>query len=47
MDQGRVVESGSHSDLLLLDDRYAKLYREQFLTAATNAEPDGIQSADR
>jgi len=47
MDQGRVVESGSHADLLLLDERYAKLYREQFLTAATNAEPAGIQGADR
>jgi ATP-binding cassette subfamily B protein len=33
MDEGRVVESGSHSELLALDARYALLYHEQFLTA--------------
>lgn len=33
MDHGQVVESGSHAELLALDARYARLYREQFLTA--------------
>jgi ATP-binding cassette, subfamily B, bacterial len=32
LDEGRVIESGSHAELLALDARYARLYREQFLT---------------
>jgi len=30
MDQGRIVESGSHAELLALDKQYAALYRLQF-----------------
>jgi ATP-binding cassette, subfamily B, bacterial MsbA len=30
MDQGRIVESGSHTELLSLDKQYAALYRLQF-----------------
>ncbi len=32
MDQGRIIESGSHTELLALDACYASLYQEQFLT---------------
>jgi ATP-binding cassette, subfamily B, bacterial MsbA len=30
MDQGRIVESGNHAELLALDKQYAALYRLQF-----------------
>ncbi len=30
MEQGEIVESGSHSELMNLDGHYAKLYRKQF-----------------
>jgi ATP-binding cassette subfamily B protein len=35
MDRGRVVERGKHSELLSHNGLYAKLYNEQFKTAAT------------
>jgi ABC-type multidrug transport system fused ATPase/permease subunit len=37
MDGGRVLESGSHAELLSLDARYARLYHEQFLTSVSTA----------
>ena len=37
MDGGRVLESGSHAELLSLDGRYARLYHEQFLTSVSTA----------
>ena len=30
LDAGRIIESGTHSDLLALDGHYAALYRMQF-----------------
>jgi ATP-binding cassette subfamily B protein len=32
LDDGQVVEQGTHEELLALDARYARLYHEQFLT---------------
>jgi ATP-binding cassette, subfamily B, bacterial len=41
VDQGRIVERGTHDDLLDAGGRYAELYRTQFAPAATGAaDPD-------
>ena len=32
MDEGNIIESGSHAELIAMDAHYARLYREQFLT---------------
>jgi ATP-binding cassette subfamily B protein len=45
LDRGRVVERGSHTELLAAGGLYARLYEEQFLTVEGNA--DGATSADR
>lgn len=37
VDEGRIVERGSHSDLLARDGTYAQLYRTQFATPAAPA----------
>jgi ATP-binding cassette subfamily B protein len=44
-DGGRIVERGSHRELLAQDGLYARLYHEQFLTAAAVAAEDGQRGA--
>ncbi len=38
MEQGRIVEQGTHDDLLAADGAYARLYRSQFTGAAIDEE---------
>jgi ATP-binding cassette subfamily B protein len=38
VDSGRVVESGSHADLLAADGLYAELYRTQFERQAAGVD---------
>jgi ATP-binding cassette subfamily B protein len=37
MDEGRIVEQGSHAELMALGERYARLYHEQFAGGQTDA----------
>jgi ATP-binding cassette subfamily B protein len=39
MDKGRIVERGTHADLLAVDGLYAKLYHEQFAAAVGVTAP--------
>ncbi len=39
VDRGRIVERGTHAELLQHDGLYAKLYREQFSAAVDGLEP--------
>ena len=36
MDKGRIVDRGTHAELLAREGLYANLYREQFLTHAAD-----------
>lgn len=40
MDKGRIVESGSHGELMALDQHYARLHRMQFAEASLSGAPD-------
>jgi len=39
LDQGRLVELGSHAELMALDGLYARLYRMQFRNETSLAAP--------
>ncbi len=43
LDRGRIVERGTHAELLAHGGLYAKLYDEQFRAAAESAEPAGAR----
>ena len=40
MDQGRIVEIGSHSDLLAAGNLYSQLYREQFKSLLNSSDTE-------
>ena len=47
MDHGRVVESGTHSELLAINGVYARLYKEQFSDGIVEAKcADGVHLSD-
>jgi ATP-binding cassette, subfamily B, bacterial len=47
MDHGRIVESGTHSELLAIDGVYARLYKEQFSDGIVEAKcADGVRLSD-
>ena len=47
MDHGKIVESGTHSELLTIDGIYARLYNEQFSDGIVEAKcADGVRLSD-
>ena len=47
MDHGKIVESGTHSELLAIDGIYARLYNEQFSDGIVEAKcADGVRLSD-
>ncbi len=47
LDQGRVVSTGTHAELLAHGGLYAELYRTQFATDANTSGPDGVTGTTR
>ena len=43
LDHGRVIERGSHDELLALDQKYAQLCRQSFLESSPRREPEPQQ----
>ena len=44
MEQGRIVEQGSHEHLLSRDGPYYRLYNSQFAGAVAEADPNALMS---
>ena len=47
MDHGRILESGTHSELLAINGVYARLYKEQFSDGIVEAKcANGVRLSD-